>query len=115
MASKSYCEDLTEGKFSFPIIYAVHKRPDDTRLLNILRQKSDEISIKQHAVQWMHQCGSFEYTRQVLRKHKDNVLKEIESLGGHERLAQLVEYLDHKMDDEDCILGVKKTSDSSAA
>ena len=105
MASKSYCEDLTEGKFSFPIIHAVHQRPDDTRLLNILRQKSDEVSIKQHAVQWMKQCGSFEYTRQVLRDLKVRVLEEIEKLGGHEKLKALVEHLDKKMDAEDGILG----------
>lgn len=105
MASKSYCEDLTEGKFSFPIIHAVHQRPDDTRLLNILRQKSDEVSIKQHAVQWMKQCGSFEYTRQVLRDLKVRVLEEIVKLGGHENLQALVEHLDKKMDAEDGILG----------
>ena len=39
MQSKCYCEDLTEGKFSFPILHAIHKSgPEDTRLLNILRQ-----------------------------------------------------------------------------
>ena len=40
--SKNYCEDLTEGKFSFPVIYAIKKDPCDTRLLNILRQRTED-------------------------------------------------------------------------
>lgn len=105
MAGKSYCEDLTEGKFSFPIIHAVHAKPDDNRLLNILRQKSDEFSVKQHAVKWMHHCGSFEYTRSTLRDLKGKLFVEIETLGGHPGLVALVESLDSKMDKEDSILG----------
>ena len=31
MKSKSFCEDLTEGKFSFPIIHCIRSNPDDTR------------------------------------------------------------------------------------
>ena len=32
--SKSFCEDLTEGKFSFPIIHHIHtKKSDDNRIL----------------------------------------------------------------------------------
>lgn len=104
MASKSYCEDLTEGKFSFPIIHAVHARPDDTRLLNILRQRSDELSVKRHAVQWMNQCGSFQYTRNTLRDLKKSVFDELATLGGHDDLSSLVEYLDKKMDDGDIVL-----------
>jgi geranylgeranyl pyrophosphate synthase len=33
---KSYAEDLTEGKFSFPIVYAIHTHPDDTELISML-------------------------------------------------------------------------------
>ena len=105
MAGKSYCEDLTEGKFSFPIIHAIHARPDDTRLLNILRQRSEDFNVKQHAVKWMHQCGSFEYTRNILKELKIQLFMEIENIGGHPGLVALVEYLDKKMDDEDSILG----------
>jgi len=34
--NKSFCEDLTEGKFSFPIIHAIHSRPDDRQVIRIL-------------------------------------------------------------------------------
>jgi hypothetical protein len=33
---KGYCDDLTEGKFSFPIIHAIKSYPDDTQVLGIL-------------------------------------------------------------------------------
>lgn len=31
--SKSFCEDLTEGKFSFPIIHAVNNQTNDRQVL----------------------------------------------------------------------------------
>lgn len=31
--SKSFCEDLTEGKFSFPIIHAVNNQKQDRQVL----------------------------------------------------------------------------------
>lgn len=34
--SKSYCEDLTEGKFSFPVIHAIMTHPDDQQVISIL-------------------------------------------------------------------------------
>lgn len=34
--SKSYCEDFTEGKFSFPVIHAIKSQPDDQQLISIL-------------------------------------------------------------------------------
>ena len=56
MENKSFCEDLTEGKFSFPLIYAVQQHPHDTRLLSILKQRTKSIEVKQHAVQYMQEC-----------------------------------------------------------
>lgn len=94
MKSKSFCEDLTEGKFSFPIIHAIHSNPKDTRLTSILRQKTEDIDVKKHAVSYMIQCGSLEYTRNRLKELKAQVLKEISLLGGHEVLVSLIEKLD---------------------
>ncbi|XP_025266042.1 geranylgeranyl pyrophosphate synthase isoform X4 [Camponotus floridanus] len=34
--NKSYCEDLTEGKFSFPIIHALTTNPDDRQIISFL-------------------------------------------------------------------------------
>ena len=42
-----------EGKFSFPIIHCVRAEPNDHRLLNILKQRTDDVDVKKHALQWM--------------------------------------------------------------
>lgn len=41
MQTKSFCEDITEGKFSFPIIHSIRSNPDDKRLINILKKRTE--------------------------------------------------------------------------
>jgi hypothetical protein len=41
---KGYCEDLTEGKFSFPIIHAITCHPDDKEVICILLFESNSFS-----------------------------------------------------------------------
>lgn len=72
-AAKTYCEDLSEGKFSFPIIHCVASNPTDRRLLNILKQRPTDVDIKKYAVEYMELAGSFAYTRARL----DDVMREI--------------------------------------
>ncbi len=64
--NKGLCEDLTEGKFSFPIIHSIRSNPTNMQLLNILRQKTVDEEVKRYAVAYMEQTGSFAYTCQVL-------------------------------------------------
>lgn len=64
--NKGLAEDLTEGKFSFPVIHAVRADPADLRLLNILRQRTADHEVKRYAVAYMESAGSFDYTRAVL-------------------------------------------------
>lgn len=94
MENKSFCEDLTEGKFSFPIIHSIKANPKDSRLLNILRRKTDDISIKKHAVEYMESTGSFEYTLKVLKEIKEEIIKQVEELGGNDQLLKIIENLE---------------------
>ncbi|KAL5622160.1 hypothetical protein BROUX41_006105 [Berkeleyomyces rouxiae] len=64
--NKGLCEDLTEGKFSFPIIHAIRADPANTQLINILRQKTTDVDVKRYAVAYMESMGSFTYTRSVV-------------------------------------------------
>jgi geranylgeranyl diphosphate synthase type 3 len=64
--NKGMCEDLTEGKFSFPVIHSIRSNPSSLKLLNILKQKTNDEKIKKYAVEYMEGTGSFGYTRQVL-------------------------------------------------
>jgi geranylgeranyl diphosphate synthase type 3 len=64
--NKGLCEDLTEGKFSFPIIHSIRSDPTNLQLLNILKQKTTDEEVKRYAVKYMEGTGTFDYTRQVL-------------------------------------------------
>lgn len=63
---KGICEDLTEGKFSFPVIHSIRSNPSDLQLVNILKQKTTDVQVKRYAVTYMEGTGSFDYTRKVL-------------------------------------------------
>ena len=39
MAHKGYCEDITEGKFSLPVIHAVRSQPDNHQLLSTVLRR----------------------------------------------------------------------------
>eukprot|EP01113_Clastostelium_recurvatum_P045696 TRINITY_DN788_c0_g1_i2.p1 TRINITY_DN788_c0_g1~~TRINITY_DN788_c0_g1_i2.p1 ORF type:complete len:292 (-),score=55.00 TRINITY_DN788_c0_g1_i2:44-919(-) len=97
MANKSFCEDLTEGKFSFPIIHAIKANPDDRRLLSILSQHTESVELKQHAVEYMRKMKSFDYTKGVLDKLKDELNVTIQNLGGNVELVAMLEELHTKM------------------
>lgn len=97
MANKSYCEDLTEGKYSFPVIHAILKNPRDTRLSKILAQRTDDPTVKLHAVEYMKSQGSFEYTQSVMTHYYDAALAAIAALGGNEHLSQMMEQLKNRL------------------
>jgi len=97
MHSKSFCEDLTEGKFSYPIIHAIHAAEHDTRLLNILKQRTDNLDVKRHALDYMDSLGSFDYTRDKLRAIRADIDAEIARLGGHPALSALISRLDRQV------------------
>ncbi|TAQ86013.1 hypothetical protein B7494_g5672 [Chlorociboria aeruginascens] len=78
--NKGLCEDLTEGKFSFPIIHSIRSAPENLVLLNILKQKTDDAQVKKYAVAYMEGTGSFEYCRKVLSTLTDRAKKLVEGL-----------------------------------
>lgn len=55
---KNKNEMKKEGKFSFPIIHCVRAKPNDHRLLNILKQRTEDVDVKKHALEWMKQAVS---------------------------------------------------------
>lgn len=67
-ANKGLCEDLTEGKFSFPVIHSIRADPNNHVLVNILKQKTSDDSVKRYAISYMEKTDSFSYTRQTLAR-----------------------------------------------
>ncbi|XP_073416239.1 geranylgeranyl pyrophosphate synthase isoform X1 [Dendrobates tinctorius] len=91
--NKSFCEDLTEGKFSFPTIHAIWSRPESTQVQNILRQRTENVDIKKYCVHYLEKVGSFEYTKQTLRELENEAYGHIRSLGGNPELVSIIEQL----------------------
>ncbi|TVY86897.1 Geranylgeranyl pyrophosphate synthase [Lachnellula willkommii] len=80
--NKGMCEDLTEGKFSFPIIHSIRARPENMQLLNILKQKTEDEQVKRYAVQYMESTGSLEYCRKVLSTLMERAKVQLDELDG---------------------------------
>lgn len=116
---KTFAEDLTEGKFSFPVVHSIHyvqqHAQRDTRLIAILRQKTSEVQVKRYAIQIMKETGSLTYAREACQKYKERVLAEINRLGGNPGLVQLITLLDSKLQqlDSQGLLVAKQTDLSS--
>jgi len=89
-ANKGYCEDLTEGKFSFPIIHSIRANPSDTQVLNILRQRTEDNDVKKYCVDCLEKTGSLEYTRQVLIDLETQLLQELGKHGENPYLSGLI-------------------------
>jgi geranylgeranyl diphosphate synthase type 3 len=81
-SNKGLCEDLTEGKFSFPIIHSIRSDPNNLVLINILKQKTQDEEVKRYAVAYMEKTGSFTYTRRVLRGLTKKALQLVDEVDG---------------------------------
>jgi geranylgeranyl diphosphate synthase type 3 len=92
--NKSFAEDLTEGKFSFPVIYAVRANLNDHRLLFILKQHTEDVELKKHAISYIETMGAFEYTKSVLVQMNVQIREMIAQFGGNEKLLKLLEMLE---------------------
>merc|ERR1712113_77046 len=105
MKKKDFCEDLTEGKFSYPIIHCIRSDPnwsayceqsdeaEEPWLLSVLRSRPTDEATKQAAVQRMREAGSLAYTWQRLDKLVASIRKQIAFLGGNPMLSKLVDRL----------------------
>ncbi|KAF9347391.1 geranylgeranyl pyrophosphate synthetase [Mortierella sp. NVP85] len=91
--NKGFCEDLTEGKFSFPIIHSIRSNPNNRTLLSILKQRPTEPELKRHAIKIMNSTGSFDYCRTRLAEYEKLARDEIHRLGGNARLELTLDRL----------------------
>ncbi|ORZ01868.1 geranylgeranyl pyrophosphate synthase [Lobosporangium transversale] len=92
-ANKGFCEDLTEGKFSFPIIHSIRADKNNRQLLNILKQKPTTPELKVYALNLMHKTRTFEYCREKMRFYEAKAREEIRRLGGNSRLEKIIDCL----------------------
>jgi geranylgeranyl pyrophosphate synthase len=82
LEKKGLCEDLTEGKFSFPIIHSIRSNPGNRQLINVLKQKSQDEDLKRFAVSYMETTKTFEYIRGFV---KSLTLEALDMIGDLEK------------------------------
>jgi len=79
--NKGFCEDLTEGKFSFPVIHSIQSEKNGgSFLLDILRLRTTDEGIKRDAVSYIKQRGSLSYTQVVLKVLKTDILRQVDEV-----------------------------------
>ncbi|KAJ9659941.1 geranylgeranyl pyrophosphate synthetase [Neophaeococcomyces mojaviensis] len=98
--NKGLCEDLTEGKFSFPVIHSIRANPQNLQLINILKQKTTDEEVKRYAVKYMESTGSFEYTRKVVKELSGKALVLINELDGGSATGEGLKKILERMDIE---------------
>ncbi|KAI5376644.1 hypothetical protein J4E82_004590 [Alternaria postmessia] len=90
-AQKGFCEDLDEGKMSFPLVHALNNCEDNAELYELLRQRRDigylSDEQKRLVLGQLDRVGSMMYTRDTLKRLQGEIhagLKRIENVTGRE-------------------------------
>ncbi|KAE9410226.1 terpenoid synthase [Gymnopus androsaceus JB14] len=92
--TKGFAEDLTEGKFSFPLVHAIRADESNTELLDIIKQRPKSPTLKKRALSYMeNQTKSFEYTLEVLHALQARIDEEMQALGGNPKLEKMLDKL----------------------
>ncbi|CAE6445993.1 hypothetical protein BN14_11002 [Rhizoctonia solani AG-1 IB] len=91
-SNKGFAEDLTEGKFSFLVVHAVRADRANRQVLNVLQKRPATPTLKKHVISYMEdKTGTFEYTREVLKKLDRQTREEVARLGGNPKLEKFIE------------------------
>ncbi|XP_041970927.1 geranylgeranyl pyrophosphate synthase-like isoform X2 [Aricia agestis] len=77
-----FCEDITEGRFTFPMIHGLNSSEGPT-IRSILVQRTSDIRIKQHCLSLLEKVGSLDYTRRTLHDLDADLREQIHQLGGN--------------------------------
>ncbi|PKX90477.1 FPP/GGPP synthase family protein, partial [Aspergillus novofumigatus IBT 16806] len=97
MQKKGFGEDLSEGKFSLPVIHCITSSADNNLLLSILKQRVNDESIKAYAIRYMEAAGSFKHCLKkldMLWSEAIDIVSQLElSLGGCQRLRSILHRL----------------------
>ncbi|KAF7303777.1 hypothetical protein MIND_00607300 [Mycena indigotica] len=109
-SNKGFAEDLTEGKFSFPVVHGIQADKSNRQLLSALpafigllqlkvypdtlQKRPKTPTLKSHAISYLEvHTKSFEYTRSVLASLGKQMRAEVARLGGNEGLEAIMNSL----------------------
>jgi len=92
--NKGFAEDLTEGKFSFPIVHGVRADTSNRQLLNVLQKRPDTPTLKRHAISYLKtHTRSFEYTKTVMISLEKDLRELLAKLGGNPGMEAILDVL----------------------
>ncbi|KAL5504497.1 hypothetical protein ACEPAH_7158 [Sanghuangporus vaninii] len=92
--NKGFAEDLTEGKFSFPIVHGVRANTSNRQVLNVLQKRPTTPTLKRYTIDYLkNQTKSFDYTLSVLESLESQIRDEIKRLGGNKGLEKIIDTL----------------------
>ncbi|KAL8670984.1 MAG: hypothetical protein Q9168_004498 [Polycauliona sp. 1 TL-2023] len=82
-SAKGYCDDLEEGKFSFPVIHAIRNDPSETGyMLDTLRRRPTDAISKTQAVEYMTKVTqSMDYTKVTVGRLTGQIRAVLTGLG----------------------------------
>ncbi|KAJ6551479.1 isoprenoid synthase domain-containing protein [Mycena capillaripes] len=93
-SNKGFAEDLTEGKFSFPIVHGIQADKSNRQVLNTLQKRPRTPTLKIHTISYLDKhTQSFSYTRSVLTNLEQQVRAEVARLGGNKGLEAILNAL----------------------
>ncbi|RNA07222.1 geranylgeranyl pyrophosphate synthase, partial [Brachionus plicatilis] len=96
--SKSFCEDLTEGKFSYPIVKYFQKEDNTERMMEILKKRTCDVEVKKEAICMLEEKECFKMTNLKLIELKKVIFDEIRNFGGNQNLEMLFNHLSKIVD-----------------
>lgn len=90
--NKSFCEDLTEGKFSYPVIHCILEQAakGEKTLLHILRQRPTDAEIKAYCVNLMRDTGSLQACQGRIYELRSDIYRQLASLGDGALLEECI-------------------------
>jgi len=93
--NKSYCEDLTEGKFSWVIIQGILKERSrgETKVESLLKQHTECDSVKKYCCDLLEEFGVKRETEEKLQEMDLDLRQQIKSLGGNKIFSKIFELL----------------------
>jgi len=93
--NKGFAEDLTEGKFSFPIVHSVRADTSNRQVLNVLQKRPSTPTLKHHTIEYLRtRTRSLDYTFDVIQTIEKQVRSEVLRLGGNEKLGRILDQLE---------------------
>ncbi|PPQ68609.1 hypothetical protein CVT24_005427 [Panaeolus cyanescens] len=93
-SNKGFAEDLSEGKFSFPVVHGIHADRSNRQIMNVLQKRPTTPTLKVHTIRYLQeQTKSFDYTLSVLDKLEAQTRAEIARLGGNKKLQAIMDLL----------------------